>query len=61
MAFFSGFLPEPLLDFLKPNLPSSLELYKPKPWGLIIFTPISFVLLIFPTAAWSHFLTQVFM
>lgn len=39
----SGFLPEALLGFLNPNLPHHLELYRPKPWGLIIATPITCV------------------
>jgi hypothetical protein len=39
----SGFLPEALLGFLNPNLPHHLELYRPKPWGLIIVTPIACV------------------
>lgn len=39
----SGFSSESLLNFIRPKLTHSFELYRPRPWGKIISAPFLFV------------------
>ncbi|CED83070.1 Oligosaccharyltransferase, gamma subunit [Phaffia rhodozyma] len=39
----NGFGPENLLKFHQANIPAEFEIYKPKPWALIISTPIAVI------------------
>jgi hypothetical protein len=39
-----GFSAQPLLNFIKSQVGTDFEIYKPKPWGLIITAPFLFVL-----------------